>query len=114
MHAAGGDVLMPAPGSLGPEAWSAVAASFAEAFLATWTRYAPNIGRETVVASTFAAPGVYDRAIRLREGAGQYRTEIRGLYLCGAATSPGGGVHGACGHNAFAAIAEDLRLAPPG
>ena len=33
-----------------------------------------------------------------------YRTPIRGLYLCGAATHPGGGVIGACGRNAHAAI----------
>ncbi len=30
----------------------------------------------------------------------RYRTPIRGLYLCGASTHPGGGVTGACGHNA--------------
>ncbi len=30
----------------------------------------------------------------------QYRTPIRGLYLCGAGTHPGGGVTGAPGHNA--------------
>jgi phytoene dehydrogenase-like protein len=29
-----------------------------------------------------------------------YRTPIRGLYLCGAAAHPGGGVMGACGMNA--------------
>src|SRR5262249_61851046 len=27
-----------------------------------------------------------------------YATPIRGLYLCSAATPPGGGVHGLCGH----------------
>jgi len=114
MHMVGGDVLMPAPGSLTPEAWSEVAASFAEAFVATWAQYAPNIGPETVVAAAFEPPSVYDRAIRLRQGTAQYRTEIAGLYLCGAATYPGGGVHGACGYNAFTAIAGDLRLGRAG
>lgn len=33
-----------------------------------------------------------------------YRTPIKGLYLCGAATHPGGGVMGACGLNAAQAI----------
>jgi len=33
-----------------------------------------------------------------------YKTPIRGLYLCGAATSPGGGVMGACGRNAARAM----------
>jgi phytoene dehydrogenase-like protein len=113
MHTAGGDVLMPAPGSLAPEAWSDVAASFTEAFLNTWARYAPNLTPETVVASAFEPPQTYDRAMRLRQGADQYRTEVAQLYLCGASTFPGGGVHGACGYNAFAAIAEDLGLERP-
>jgi len=33
-----------------------------------------------------------------------YRTPIRGLYLCGAATHPGGGVIGAAGMNAALTI----------
>ena len=52
--------------------------------------------------------------MRFREGTAQYRTEIDGLYLCGASTYPGGGVHGACGHNAFTTIAEDLALIDAG
>ena len=38
-----------------------------------------------------------------------YRTPIRGLYLCGAATHPGGGVTGACGYNAAREILRDVR-----
>jgi len=34
----------------------------------------------------------------------KYKTPLKGLYLCGAATSPGGGVVGACGKNAAEAI----------
>jgi phytoene dehydrogenase-like protein len=50
-----------------------------------------------------------DRMFFLRPTAGwaQYRTPIRGLYLCGAATHPGGGVIGACGWNAARAILGD-------
>ena len=33
-----------------------------------------------------------------------YRTPLSGLYLCGAATHPGGGVIGACGRNAARAL----------
>lgn len=112
-HVAGGDVLMPAPSSLSPESWSVVAASFADAFLSTWAKYAPNISPDTVVASVFEPPKAYDRAMRLRVGTDQYRTEVGRLYLCGASTFPGGGVHGACGFNAFGAIAEDLGLPRP-
>jgi phytoene dehydrogenase-like protein len=37
----------------------------------------------------------------------QYRAPIRGLYLCGAGTHPGGGVTGAPGHNAARIILKD-------
>ncbi len=40
-------------------------------------------------------------------GYADYRTPIRGLYLCGAATHPGGGVMGACGWNAAREIMRD-------
>ncbi len=41
-------------------------------------------------------------------GYADYRTPVRGLYLCGAATHPGGGVMGACGYNAAREIRKDL------
>ncbi|HSB53637.1 MAG TPA: NAD(P)/FAD-dependent oxidoreductase [Gemmatimonadales bacterium] len=42
-------------------------------------------------------------------GYADYRTPVRGLYLCGAATHPGGGVMGACGYNAAREILRDLK-----
>jgi phytoene dehydrogenase-like protein len=42
-------------------------------------------------------------------GWADYRTPIRGLYMCGAATHPGGGVMGACGLNAAREIIRDIR-----
>ncbi|MBS1837862.1 MAG: amine oxidase, partial [Actinobacteria bacterium] len=45
--------------------------------------------------------------------ASNYRTEIEGLYLCGPSAFPGGGVHAACGYNAYKAMAEDLDLPSP-
>jgi phytoene dehydrogenase-like protein len=39
----------------------------------------------------------------------QYRTPVRGLYLCGSGTHPGGGVTGAPGANAAREIGKDLR-----
>jgi phytoene dehydrogenase-like protein len=42
-------------------------------------------------------------------GYADYRTPIRDLYLCGAATHPGGGVMGACGYNAAREILRDMR-----
>ena len=44
---------------------------------------------------------------RFNHGASGYSTPIKGLYLCGAGTHPGGEVTGAPGHNAAQAI---LRL----
>ncbi|WP_324695339.1 NAD(P)/FAD-dependent oxidoreductase [Novosphingobium aerophilum] len=44
-------------------------------------------------------------------GHGSYRGPIRGLYMCGAGTHPGGGVTGAPGHNcAHEVIADGARM----
>lgn len=40
-------------------------------------------------------------------GYADYRTPVKGLYMCGAATHPGGGVMGACGYNAAREILKD-------
>jgi phytoene dehydrogenase-like protein len=37
-----------------------------------------------------------------------YRTALRGVYLCSAATPPGGGVHGMCGLGAARAALDDI------
>jgi phytoene dehydrogenase-like protein len=42
-------------------------------------------------------------------GFGDYRTPIRGLYLCGAGAHPGGGVTGAPGRNAAREVLRDAR-----
>jgi len=42
-------------------------------------------------------------------GWAKYRTPIRGLYLCGSGTHPGGGVMGAPGHNAAREILKDWK-----
>jgi phytoene dehydrogenase-like protein len=39
----------------------------------------------------------------------QYRTPIEGLYLCGPAMHPGGGIAGAAGANAASVILGDLK-----
>ncbi|MDH4384250.1 MAG: NAD(P)/FAD-dependent oxidoreductase [Caulobacter sp.] len=42
-------------------------------------------------------------------GHGAHRAPIKGLYMCGAGTHPGGGVTGAPGHNAAREILKDAR-----
>jgi phytoene dehydrogenase-like protein len=42
-------------------------------------------------------------------GLGRYRTPIRGLYLCGSGSHPGGGITGAPGANAAREMLADLR-----
>src|SRR5690554_6163569 len=45
-------------------------------------------------------------------GQGDYRGALRGLYLCGSGTHPGGGVTGLPGRNAAREILRDLRRSP--
>jgi phytoene dehydrogenase-like protein len=47
--------------------------------------------------------------LRPAKGFADYRTPLRGLYLCGAGTHPGGGVTGANGRNCAQAVLEDAR-----
>jgi phytoene dehydrogenase-like protein len=42
-------------------------------------------------------------------GFADYRSPIRGLYLCGSSTHPGGGVSGIPGHNAAREILKDWK-----
>ena len=46
-------------------------------------------------------------------GYAQYRSPVKGLYLCGSSTHPGGGVMGAPGANAARTILGDLRRPQP-
>ena len=53
----------------------------------------------------------FDQLFNLRpvRGWGDYRTPLRGLYLCGAGTHPGGGVTGANGRNCAREVLRDAR-----
>jgi phytoene dehydrogenase-like protein len=42
-----------------------------------------------------------------------YKTPLPGVYLCGASTAPGGGVHGMCGEGAARAALADLGVKAP-
>ncbi len=47
-------------------------------------------------------------SVRPALGHADYRSPIKGLYLCGSGTHPGGGVTGAPGHNAAREVLRDL------
>ncbi len=99
---------------------------YAERCIDIMTEYAPNF-RRAVIAYEVLAPRdlearfgltgghIMQGAMSLSSlffmrpvpGYADYRTPIRGLYLCGAATHPGGGVMGACGYNAAREILRD-------
>jgi len=65
------------------------------------------------VAGTFTHGEMFARSVSLRSaqllGYAKYRTPIKGLYLCGAGTHPGGGVTGMPGANAAKEIIKDLK-----
>ncbi len=101
---------------------------FADRCFDLLTEYAPNF-RRAVIDRQVLAPVDIERRFGLTGGnimqgamglsslffmrpvAGyaDYRTPVRGLYLCGAATHPGGGVMGASGYNAAREILRDGR-----
>ncbi|MBX9585398.1 MAG: NAD(P)/FAD-dependent oxidoreductase [Gemmataceae bacterium] len=114
-----------------PANWDREQEAHGRAMLALWSRYAPNLAGDIVldaftrspldtgrslpnmrygdllIGSLNDGPVGYDRPVA---GAGQYRTPLPGLYLCGGSTHPGGNVTGLCGYNAAAVVAADLGL----
>jgi phytoene dehydrogenase-like protein len=68
-------------------------------------RHNPNFSGGDIASGAMDLRQAFLRPTRLA-----YRTPVRGLYLCSAATPPGPGVHGMCGwFAARRALAEALR-----
>lgn len=109
-------------------------AAFAERMLDRLERHAPGL-RGSVVATTVTPPlGLQDRdpnlvggdvgggsaapdqllVFRPVAGWSPYALPVAGLWMCGAASHPGGGVHGMCGRNAARAVLRRSRLRPWG
>jgi phytoene dehydrogenase-like protein len=108
--------------------WDGIRESAADHVLDTVTRYAPNfkgavLGRKILspvdLEREYGLTGgdIFHGALTLDQvwsarpvlGHADYRAPVRGLYLCGAGTHPGGGVSGLPGHNAAREILRDLR-----
>jgi phytoene dehydrogenase-like protein len=99
---------------------------YAERCIDIMTDYAPNFRKSVINYQVLAPADLEERFgltggnimqgvmslsslgfMRPLPGYADYRTPIKGLYLCGAATHPGGGVMGACGYNAAREILKD-------
>ncbi len=108
--------------------WDDKREAAADCIVDTVTAHAPNF-RSSIIARQIHSPLDLERkfgltggdifhgrmsldqlwAARPVLGHGDYRAPIKGLYMCGAGTHPGGGVTGAPGHNAARAILADCR-----
>ena len=112
--------------------WDSARDAHGRQMLELWTQYAPNLADDTVgwfarspldterslpnmrhgdlLVGSFANGQVgYDRPFR---GAGQYRTPIEGLYLCGSCCHPGGNITGLPGYNSAQVLLSDLGFRP--
>ncbi len=108
--------------------WDMVREQVADLIIDTVTQHAPNFKASILGRSIFSPldlertfglidGDIFHGALRLDQlycnrpvfGYGDYRTPIKGLYLCGAGAHPGGGVTGAPGHNAAREIISDFR-----
>jgi len=109
-----------APYKLAQGTWDERREEFGDRCIDVLARYAPNI-KNIILHRQVVTPPDMERTYGLTGGnimqgamgldqlgpmRMDYRTPIRGLYLCGAATHPGGGIIGACGRNAARVIAK--------
>jgi len=110
------------------QSWDEHRETVADLMIDTVNEYAPNfkaavLGRQIQspldLERTFGLVGgdIFHGVLSLDQmfsarpmlGFGNYRGPLRGLYMCGAGTHPGGGVTGAPGHNAAREILSDFR-----
>jgi phytoene dehydrogenase-like protein len=115
-----------APYQLADQNWDDIKEDFADRCIELLARYAPNVPqaiehRQVLspldLERTFRLTGgnIMQGAMHLHQlffmrpvaGYADHRTPVRGLYLCGAASHPGGGVMGTCGRNAAQEILRD-------
>jgi phytoene dehydrogenase-like protein len=117
-----------APYQLKDGDWNSRRDEFADNAINVLSDYAPNL-KELIVArqvitpldleETYGMSGGHihhgeqslDQSFTFRPliGWAQYRTPIKGLYLCGAGTHPGGGISGGPGANAAREIIKDFK-----
>ncbi len=120
-------LTQPLPSGERSISWDSIKESFADRCIEALAEYAPNVPgaiehRQVLspldLERTYGITGgnIMQGAMNAHQlfcfrpvaGWADHRTPIRGLYLCGAASHPGGGVLGACGKNAAEEILRDL------
>jgi phytoene dehydrogenase-like protein len=117
-----------APYHLKEGTWDEQRDGFGDTVIDTLAQYAPNL-RDIVLHRQVLTPLDLEREWSLSEGNifqgeltleqlfflrpvpgwAQYRTPVNGLYMCGSATHPGGGIMGAPGRNAAMKIIGETR-----
>ena len=116
-----------APYKLSKGGWDELKEPFADRCIELLARYAPNVPQSVEhrqvlspldLERTFGLTGGNIMqgamtpqqlfALRPLIGWADHRTPLKGLYLCGAASHPGGGVMGLCGRNAAREILRDI------
>jgi phytoene dehydrogenase-like protein len=117
-----------APVLPGGASWDAHREQVADVMIDLVNQHAPNfrasiLGRQILspldLERTFGLVGgdIFHGALSLDQlfsarpmlGHGDYRGPLKGLYMCGSGTHPGGGVTGVPGHNAAREIIADFR-----
>lgn len=117
---------MHAPYRLREGTWPEIREQFGDRVIDLLADYAPNIKRAIIHREVLAPPDLEERfgltggqiyqgeltpdqsfALRPMPGWSQYRTPVRGLYLCGSGAYPGGAVSGAPGYNAAHQVLTD-------
>ena len=117
-----------APYELAEGGWDAERDAFADRVMARIGRHAPNVPDAVLHRQVLAPPDLEARfglvggnifhgemsldqlfTFRPAPGAGAFRTPVRGLYLCGSGSHPGGGVMGAPGYLGARAALRDRR-----
>ncbi|MEM6285423.1 MAG: FAD-dependent oxidoreductase, partial [Chloroflexota bacterium] len=110
------------------ESWDDIEEQVADRMLNKLAEYAPNV-KDAVVGKLIETPLYLERELGLLRGnvmhlemsvdqmfimrpaltMSNYRAPVKGLYLTGASTHPGGGIMGAAGRNAATVLLHDLE-----